>query len=198
MLGLETLLLMMTCLLSLLEVAVMELVLWAQAPTLFPLFPSPCLERIHVDWDWRPSLEGAVFGYAKGRPGPHAISPELWQTISKNRKEAAIREYERDLAAATVAAVATFVPDGVVSTQVAPPARPTYTDDSDVPRLPREFESSVPEPHRDKSVWHPPGCIARRLSTKEMNSWPRAREALDAWLVYTSDAADEKSGRGIW
>ena len=134
-----------------------------------------------MDWDWRPSLEGAVFGYEKGQPDPHIIPPELWQTISAKRKKEAIREYERDPAAATVAAVATFIPDGAVSTQVAPSTTgPTYTDDSDVPRLPREFESSVPEPHRDKNAWHPPGCIARKLSKKEMTSCPRARKALDA------------------
>ena len=77
MLGLETILLTMTFLLSLLEVAVMELVLWAQAPTLFPLFPSPCLERIHVDWGWRPSLERGGVRVRKGSTRPPSYFPRV-------------------------------------------------------------------------------------------------------------------------
>ena len=132
--SLRTILLMMTSLQGLLAVAVMELALWSQGPTLFPLPLTPCLGR-HT-WNGIGDLpwNGAVFGCEKGLPDPHAISPELWQAISKKRTQAAIREYERDLAGATVAAVATYVPDGAASTQVAPSADgPTYTDDSDVP-----------------------------------------------------------------
>ena len=47
-------------------------------------------------------------------------------------------------------------------------------------RLPREFET-LRKPHRERhGTWHPPGCIARKLSKKEMDACPKARKALDA------------------
>ena len=57
---------------------------------------------------------------------------------------------------------------------------PALAAHSEAPRLPGGFEPSVREPHREKNAWHPPRCIARRLSKKEMDSCPRARRALDA------------------
>ena len=62
-----------------------------------------------MDWDLRPSLEGAVFGCEKGLPDPY-YSP---RAMAVGFQEA---QYERDLADATVVAVATFVPDAT-STQ---------------------------------------------------------------------------------
>ncbi len=49
-----------------------------------------------------------------------------------------------------------------------------------VPRLPMDGEPDEKEPHREKAVWHPPCCIARTLSKKEMESCPKAKKALDA------------------
>ncbi len=58
--------------------------------------------------------------------------------------------------------------------------QPKLIHDDDLPRLPGEFEA-LREPHRERSgTWHPPGCIARKLSKKEMDACPKARKALDA------------------
>ena len=105
---------------SLLAVAVMGLALWSQDPTLYPHIPDPVLGKDTRGLGLETFLGRGGVRVRKGSTGPHIISSELWQSISKKRKQAAIREYERDLADATVAAVATFVPDGAVSTQVAP------------------------------------------------------------------------------
>ena len=110
----------------------------------------------------------------KGSSRPPTISPEIWQMHSAKRKKEAIAEYlaEIAIASASDAAVATAVP-GVASAE-AGPAR------EDIPRLPRQFKTTLVEPHRDKTAWHPPCCIARKLSKGEMTSCPRARKALDA------------------
>ena len=86
----------------------------------------------------------------------------------------AIAEYLAEVAAASAAnaAVATAVP-GVASAEAGPACE-------SIPRLPREFKTTLVEPHRDKNAWHPPCCIARKLSKGEMTSCPRARKALDA------------------
>ena len=49
-----------------------------------------------------------------------------------------------------------------------------------IPRLPLDDEPDEKEPHREKNTWHPPGCIARKLCKREMESCPRAKKALDA------------------
>jgi hypothetical protein len=70
--------------------------------------------------------------------------------------------------------------------------------EDDIPMLPREFASL--EPHRDHDAWHPPGCIARRLSKKEMDACPRARKALDAeWeKLRTLKRPHPVKGHGAW
>jgi hypothetical protein len=56
------------------------------------------------------------------------------------------------------------------------------------------------EPHRERYVWHPPGCSARKLSKKEMASCPRARKALDAeWeKLRFLKRPDPGKGVGAW
>ena len=136
----------------------------------------------------------------KGSTRPPAISPELWQSISKKRKQAAIREYERDLADATVAAVATFVPDGAVSSQDAPSAAgPTYTADSEVPRLPREFESSVTEPHREKDTCLAPSSLHRAQAIQEGNEFlPQGSQGLGCRVGKASLSQAASSYQGCW
>ena len=110
----------------------------------------------------------------KGSTRPPTISPELWQLHTARKKKAAIAEYLAGLAAASAAAaaVAAAAP-GVASVGAGPVCE-------GVPRLPRQFPTSLVEPHRDKNTEHSPCCIARKLSKGEMTSCPRARKALDA------------------
>ena len=118
----------------------------------------------------------------KGSTRPPGIPPELWQRISSKRKQIAIAEYEQELADARNAH-ADAPPASVVAPAVtATIARRSSTEDSDsyVPRLPLQSEPDAEEPHRDKSAWHPPCCIARKLSRKEMTTDPKAQKALDA------------------
>ena len=72
--------------------------------------------------------------------------------------------------------------------------------DDDLPRLPREFEA-VREPHRERNgTRHPPGCIARKLTKREMEACPKARKALDAeWekLRFLKRPSPVK-GEGAW
>ncbi len=84
-------------------------------------------------------------------------------------------------------------------------AGPTYCqskfiNDENLPRLPRESEAPR-EPHRERNAtWHPPGCIARRLSKREMEACPKARKALDAeWekLRFLKRPSPVK-GEGAW
>ena len=50
------------------EVVVTELASRAQAPSLFPPHLSQPMVLTREDWDCKPSLEGAAFGYGKGLP----------------------------------------------------------------------------------------------------------------------------------
>ena len=96
-------------------------------------------------------------------------------------KKAAVAEYKQELADAAIAQRSRrhFRPGrdfsaswvrfrvGAVSAQAGPTnveLGPALAADSEAPRLPRELEPSVREPHREKNAWHPPGCIARKLS----------------------------------
>ena len=115
----------------------------------------------------------------KGTTRPPTIPPELWQKHSQKRKLQAIAEYEEELAAAaaaSAAAVGTTLPKGRLPHSMAYALAATVV----IPRLPLDDEPSEPEPHREKNTWHPPGCIARKLSKKEMESCPKAKKALDA------------------
>ena len=113
--------------------------------------------------------------------------------FSATGKQAAAAEYKQELADAAVAyaGVAASAPDassakagsvgaGAVSAKAGPSnaeCGPALAANSEVPRLPREFETSVGEPHREKNAWHPTGCIARKLSKKEMDACPKALQS---------------------
>ena len=83
--------------------------------------------------------------------------------IVPEEEEHALAEYEAELAAAAASSS----------------AAPAIFLDA-VPRLPLDDGPDEKEPHRDRKTWHPPCCIARTLSRKEMESCPKARKALDA------------------
>ena len=128
--SLGTTILVQMSLLFLLEVEVTGLASMGASPVPLPsaLVPADGSDTRGLGLETLPGRGGVRV--RKGSTRPPNIPPELWQSISAKRKKAAILEYERDLAAATVAAVATFVADGAVTAQAAPP-------ESDVPRLPR-------------------------------------------------------------
>ena len=124
-----------------------------------------------------------MFGLGRGPQGPHN-PPELWQTISKKRQKQAIADYQEELAAAMLAsAAATNASGSEVAPALAASATKRCDDANDpdyIPRLPREGENHAQDTHREKNLWHPPCCIARKLSKREMESCPRAKKALDA------------------
>ena len=133
---------------------------------------------------------GAV-RHRKGTSRPPTISPELWQSISAKRKKEAIADYELDL---LTARNANAVPPGpaVGPALVAADASLGYEADSgdEIPRLPRAESSDEQGPHREKNDWHPPCCIARKLSKKEMTTDIKAKAALDAeWENYVFSSA---------
>ncbi len=113
-----------------------------------------------------------------GATRPPTIPPEVWGTHSPKKQNKAIEEYLAQLAAdaaayAGVAAPATGVTSAsagstnatVVASASAGPSdwQAHLLHGDDIPRLPREFET-LKEPHRERNTWHPPGCIARKLS----------------------------------
>ena len=129
-----------------------------------------------------------------GATRPLTIPPEAWQTYSHEDDNTAIEECLAQLAAdaaayAGVAAPATGVTSAsagstnaavVVSASAGPSDWQAYLlHEDDIPGLPREFET-LKEPNRERNTWHPPGCIARKLSKKETDACPKARKALDA------------------
>ena len=95
-----------------------------------------------------------------------------------------------------------FTKGTVVDSALAGPTdwQSTLIHDDDLPRLPREFEA-LREPHRERhGSWHPPGCIARKLSKREMDACPKARKALvSEWekLRFLKRPSPVK-GEGAW
>ncbi len=113
---------------------------------------------------------------------PPTIPPELWTKTSPSEKGDAIKVYLAQLAAdkaahAIIAAPALGLTTGKPGEFLTGSHASLLTDD-DIPRLPGEFAAL--EPHLDRGTWYPPGCIARTLSKKEMDTCPRARRALYA------------------
>ena len=97
------------------------------------------------------------------------------------KEKEAIADYELDL---LTARNANAVPPGpeLGPALVAADASLDYEADSgdEIPRLPRAESSDEQGPHREKNDWHPPCCIARKLSKKEMTTDIKAKAALDA------------------
>ncbi len=133
---------------------------------------------------------------------PPTIPPELWTKTSPSEKKDAIEVYLAQLAADKLEYAEIAAPASTTSTA---PAGKIMTNwqaslltEDDIPMLPREFASL--EPHREHNAWHPPGCIARKLSKKEMDACPRARKALDAeWeKLRTLKRPHPVKGHGAW
>ncbi len=117
-----------------------------------------------------------------GTTRPPTIQPEVWQGYSPGKKAIAIEEYLAQIASDATAFGGVAAPaTGVISAQAElADWQARLLHDDDIPRLPREFEA-LREPHRERNgTWHPPGCIARKLSKKELDACPKARKALDA------------------
>ncbi len=133
---------------------------------------------------------------------PPTIPPEVWTTSSPGEEKDTIEVYLAQLADDKLEYAEIAAP---ASMSLSAPAEKIMTDwqaslltGDDIPMLPREFASL--EPHREHNAWHPPGCIARKLSKKEMDACPRARKALDAeWeKLRTLKRPHPVKGHGAW